>query len=196
MRAAGVDALPPTVYIYICTQDLEERLSRYQAKCDNLELHSTDLQKKLHQQLEDQEQMVSFLKRKAQEQTERFIDLEDRLLHAQQVKDEQQKKLEGQVAQLKEESQRALDQAVMENKILQGQLDNLELFRQNKERIEKEMVEKQEEIEKLKAEHGEELYQLEKKAVLVKDRYCGYTIDECSMHISVRSLIRFLYTIS
>ncbi len=151
-------------------QDLEERLSRYQAKCDKLELNNSDLEKRLHQQVEDQEQMISFLKRKAHDQTERFVDLEDRLHHAQQVKDEQQQKLEAQVAQLKEESQRALDQAVMENKILQGQLESLETFRQNKERIEREMVEKDEEIERLKKEHSEELYQLEKKAVLDRDR--------------------------
>jgi len=150
---------------------LEERLSRYQAKCDKLELSNTDLHKKLQQQVEDQEQMISFLKRKAHDQTERFVDLEDRLHHAQQVKDEQQQKLEAQVAQLKEESQRALDQAVMENKILQGQLESLETFRQNKERIEREMIEKDEEIETLKKSHSEELYQLEKKAVLDRDRY-------------------------
>lgn len=159
------------IHYFLNVQDLEKRLTRYQEKCDKLQLDNTDLQKKLYQQLEDQEQMISFLKRKAQDQTERFIDLEDRLLHAQQVKDEQQKKLESQVTQLKEESQRALDQAVFENKILQGQLDTLETFRQNKSKIEKEMVEKQEEIERLKKEHVEMIYQLEKKAVLDKDRY-------------------------
>ena len=136
--------------------------------------------------MEDQEQMISFLKRKAHDQTERFVDLEDRLHHAQQIKDEQQQKLEAQVAQLKEESQRALDQAVMENKILQGQLESLETFRLNKERIEQEMIEKDEEIERLKKDHSKELYQLEKKAVLDRDRYVVF------IKFSVRLVIKLL----
>ena len=151
-------------------QDLEVRLSRYQVKSDTLKLKNTDLQKKLEQQLEDQDQIVSFLKRKAQEQIEAFVDLEERLLHAQQVKEKEKKELEVQVAQLKEESQRAINQATMENSALQSQLDSLEAFRQNKDRIEQEMVEKQEEVEKLKAEHVETIYRLEKSAVLDKDR--------------------------
>ena len=161
-------------------QDLEKRLNRYQAKCDTLQLDNMDLQKKLYQQLEDQEQMISFLQHKAQDQTERFVDLEDQLLHAQQVKDEQQKKLEGQVAQLKEESQRALDQVIVENKMLQGQLDTLETFRHDKNKVEKEMEEKQEEIERLKSKHEETLYQLEKKAVLDKGRYMHNMTGICT----------------
>ena len=60
-------------------QDLEGRLSRYQGKCDQLQLKNDELQKQLHQQLEDQEQMITFLKKKGQDQTEAYIDLEEKL---------------------------------------------------------------------------------------------------------------------
>ena len=60
-------------------KDLEDRLSRYQGKCDTLQLQNDELQKQLRQQLEDQEQMITFLKKKGQDQTEAYIDLEEKL---------------------------------------------------------------------------------------------------------------------
>ena len=77
---------------------------------------------------------------------------------------------EQQISQLKEDSQRALDQAAVENKVLQGQLEALENFRLNKDKLEGEMKDREVLIEKMKEEHGQALYKLEKKAVLDKDR--------------------------
>lgn len=151
-------------------QDLESRLSRYQVKCDRLQLENNDLEKKLKQQLEDQEQMITFLKRKNHEQAQQFMDLEEKLFALKQAKEKEREKLEAQLTALKEDSQRALDQAAMENKMLQAQLDSLENFRLNKERLENEMKEKDETMERLKKEQEEIVYNLEKKAVLDKDR--------------------------
>jgi len=61
-------------------------------------------------------------------------------------------------------------QAAIENKLLQGQLESLENFRLNKEKLEAELRRKEEMIEQQKHEHSEALYRLEKKAVLDKDR--------------------------
>ena len=151
-------------------QDLEERLSRYQVKCDRLQLENDDLQKKLKQQLEDQEQMITFLKRKNHEQAQQFMDLEEKLFALKQAKEKEREKLEAQLTSLKEDSQRALDQAAMENKMLQAQLDALESFKQNKEQLENDLKQKDEEIERLKKHHEAVVYNLEKKAVLDKDR--------------------------
>ena len=54
--------------------------------------------------------------------------------------------------------------------VLQGKLDELEEFRLNKERLEKEGREMAAEIERLKQEKEEVVYGLEKKAVLNCDR--------------------------
>ena len=99
------------------------------------------------------------------------MDLEEKFFALKQAKEKEREKLEAQLTSLKEDSQRALDQAAMENKMLQAQLDSLETFRQNKERLENELKEKDEMIEKLKKEHEEIVYNLEKKTVLDKDRY-------------------------
>jgi len=97
-------------FYLIQIKDLEERLGRYQAKCDKLQLENVELQKQLRQQLEDQEQMIMFLKRKNQEQAEQYIDLDEKLIVLQQAKDAEREKFEQQIAQMKENSQRALDQ--------------------------------------------------------------------------------------
>ena len=155
----------------MCLQDLEERLSRYQVKCDRLQLKNDDLEKKLRQQLEDQEQMITFLKRKNHEQASQFLDLEERMQKLKQMKEMEREKLEAQLTTLKEDSQRALDQAAMENKMLQAQLDALENFKQNKEKLENDLKTKDEMIEQLKRDNEEMVYNLEKKSVLDKDRY-------------------------
>ncbi len=98
------------------------------------------------------------------------MDLEEKLAFVQQAKETQQEKLEGQITQLKEDSQRSLDQAAVENKILQSQLESLDNFRQNKDKFENEIKVRDETIEKLKNEYSEAVYSLEKKTVLDQDR--------------------------
>ena len=88
----------------------------------------------------------------------------------------QRERLEQQNAQLKEDSQRARDQAAVGNKVLQGQLESLENFRLNKEKIEEEMQRKDKLIEQRKQEHEEALYRLEKKAILDKDRLGAHMV--------------------
>ena len=144
-------------------------------KCDHLQLQNDGLQLKLKQQLDDQEQMITFLKRKSQEQAEQYNDLEDRAQTVQKVKDSEKEKYEQQISQLKEDSQKSLDQLAVENKVLQGQLESLETFRVNREKLEAEMRKKEETIEQQKKEHEEALYRIEKKAVLDKDRYVIYS---------------------
>lgn len=91
-----------------------------------------------------------------------------------QAKETETEQYEQQISQLKEDSQRAIDQAAVENKVLQGQLEALENFRLNKDKLEAEMKEKEALLEQMKEEHGQALYMLEKKAVLDKDRWVHY----------------------
>lgn len=106
-----LDDLSKQFYL-IQIRDLEERLGRYQAKCDKLRLENQELQEQLRQQVEDQEQMIAFLKRKNQEQAEQYVDLEEKLMALQQAKESEKERLEQQITQMKEDSQRALDQVL------------------------------------------------------------------------------------
>lgn len=101
-----------------------------------------------------------------------------------QAKETETEQYEQQISQLKEDSQRALDQAAVENKVLQGQLEALENFRLNKDKLEAEMEEKEALIEQMKDSHSQALYKIEKKAVLDKDR-CIFACTFRSEHIVV-----------
>ena len=164
------NSLTKDFYI-IQVRDLEDRLSKYQIKCDKLQLSNEELQKQLKQQLEDQEQMTTFLKKKSQQQTEHQLELEEELSTLKQAKEAEKEHYEQQITQLKDESQRALDQMAVESKVLQGQLKSLETFRLHKDSMEAEMKQLRETIEKQQALHNDSLYGVEKKAVLDKDRW-------------------------
>ena len=60
-------------------------MARYQTKSDKLQVDNDELQKQLRQQLEDQEERVTFLKKKSSEQAECYNDLEEKLAAVQQV---------------------------------------------------------------------------------------------------------------
>lgn len=163
------DSLSKEFYM-IQVRDLEDRLSKYQTKCDKLQLSNEELQKQLKQQLEDKEQMTTFLKKKSQQQTEHQLELEEELCTLKQNKETEKEHYEQQITQLKDESQRALDQLAVESKVLQGQLKSLETFRLHKDAMEAEMKHLKETIDRQQTLHNDSLYGVEKKAVLDKDR--------------------------
>ena len=86
MAACGLSSFSPLPIIH--PQVLPPLPSpRYQAKCDRLQLSNDQLEGKLSQQLEDQEQMITFLKRKSQEQMELNLDLEEKSTVLRQAKE-------------------------------------------------------------------------------------------------------------
>lgn len=107
---------------------------RYQAKCDNLKSANEDLQKKLTQQLEDQEQIIALLKQKIKNLNEQCIDLEDQLDTVKAEKEAEREKLLNEISSIREDAQDRLDQLVAENTVLHGTLDSLEEFKLSKEK--------------------------------------------------------------
>ncbi len=109
-------------------------MARYQTKCDTLTVTNEDLNKKVAQQIEDQEHIIALLKKKMQELSEKCIDLDDQLTVEKHERLNEVDKLTKEMALIKEESQDRLDQLVAENTILHGTLESLEDFKLNKER--------------------------------------------------------------
>ncbi|XP_003385936.1 PREDICTED: cilia- and flagella-associated protein 157-like [Amphimedon queenslandica] len=157
-------------FYLIQIRDLEERVARYQLKCDHLQTTNETLQKKLTQQLEDQEHIIALLNKKIQEQTEQFAELDDQLVALRHEKETERERLMSEISAIREEAQDRLDQLTAENTVLHATLDSLEEFKVNKEKLESELKSKQERIEELKKEFDEKIYSLEKQAVLDKDR--------------------------
>lgn len=183
-------------YFLIQIRDLEERLARYQKKCDELELANQDYRSQFEQQKTDKKEIVSFLKKQLEQRADEIADLQDRLIGLQQAKDSEKDQYEVQLATLRTEMQEIKDQLTSENMVLGGKLASLEEFRVQKEDLMAKFAKMEQELEKQQKEHKDVIYNLERKAVVDKDRFENKIIlvDKWSSHVaSLHSQILFLY---
>lgn len=157
-------------YFLIQIRDLEERLVRYQKKCDELEIANQDYRSQYEQQTTDKKEIVSFLKKQLEQRADEIADLQDRLIGLQQAKDGEKDQYEVQLATLRTEMQEIKDQLTSENMVLGGKLASLEEFRVQKEDLMAKFAKMEEELVKQQKDHKEVIYNLERKAVVDKDR--------------------------
>ncbi|XP_069039299.1 cilia- and flagella-associated protein 157 [Lepisosteus oculatus] len=151
-------------------RDLEDRLERYQRKCDELEVREKDFGSRYERLAKDKREIVSFLKRTLDQRADELADLADRLLGLQQAKEAEKDSFEAQLAQLRHEFQESKDQLTSENMVLAGKLASLEEFRVQKEELMAHLASLEEQLTKQKQEHQAVIYNLERKAVLDNDR--------------------------
>lgn len=145
-------------------------MARYQKKCDELELANQDYRSHYEQQTTDKKEIVSFLKKQLEQRADEIADLQDRLIGLQQAKDAEKDQYEVQLATLRTEMQEIKDQLTSENMVLGGKLASLEEFRVQKEDLMAKFAKMEEELEKQQKDHKEVIYNLERKAVVDKDR--------------------------
>merc|ERR1719494_701393 len=157
-------------FFLIQIRDLEERLVRYQRKCDQLELGNNDYKSQFEQQVSDKKEIVSFLKKQLEQRADEIADLQDRLIGLQQAKDAEKDQYEVQLATLRTEMQEIKDQLTSENMVLNGKLASLEEFRVQREDLMAKFAKMEEDLAKQEQDHKEVIYNLERKAVIDKDR--------------------------
>lgn len=157
-------------YFLLQIRDLEGRLVRYQKKCDELEIANQEYRSHYEQQTTDKREIVSFLKKQLEQRADEIADLQDRLIGLQQAKDGEKDQYEVQLATLRTEMQEIKDQLTSENMVLGGKLASLEEFRVQKEDLMAKFAKMEEELEKQQKDHKEVIYNLERKAVVDKDR--------------------------
>lgn len=157
-------------YFLVQIRDLEERLVRYQKKCDELEIGNQGFKSQYEQQVNDKKEIVSFLKKQLEQRGEELADLQDRLIGLQQAKDAEKDQYEVQLATIRTEMQEVKDQLTSENMVLGGKLASLEEFKVQREDLMAKFAKLEDEFETNKEEHKEIIYNLERKAVVDKDR--------------------------
>lgn len=113
---------------------MEQRITRYQTKCDHLQSSNDTLQRKLTQQLEDQEHIIALLNKKIEEQGEQCADLDDQLISLRHEKETERERLLNEISSIREDAQDRMDQLIAENTVLHGTLSSLEDFKTNKEK--------------------------------------------------------------
>ncbi|XP_056601098.1 cilia- and flagella-associated protein 157 [Triplophysa dalaica] len=151
-------------------RDLEERLERYQHKCDELEIQAKDLQLKIDTVEKEKKDIVLYLKRRVAKKEDEANDLIETLSKHQQDQDAERDSFELKLSLLRLELQENKDKFTYENMALAGKLASLEEFSLQKETLIAERRALEEQLQKQKEEHQTEIYNLEKKAVLDNDR--------------------------
>ncbi|CAH1270947.1 CFAP157 [Branchiostoma lanceolatum] len=157
-------------FFLIQVRDLENRLGRYQTKCDELDISNDEFKSQYEQMSEDKKEIVSFLKKTLEQRNDEIADLNDRLVGLQQAKDQEKDTYEQQLATLRTEFQETKDQLTSENMILGGKLASLEEFKVQKEDLMAKFAQMEDNLQHQKEDHEEQMYQLERKAVVDKDR--------------------------
>lgn len=157
-------------YFLVQIRDLEDRLVRYQKKCDELEIGNQGFKSQYEQQVNDKKEIVSFLKKQLEQRGEELADLQDRLIGLQQAKDTEKDQYEVQLATIRTEMQEVKDQLTSENMVLGGKLASLEEFKVQREDLMAKFAKLEDELDTNKKEHKDVIYNLERKAVVDKDR--------------------------
>ncbi|XP_053863869.1 cilia- and flagella-associated protein 157 [Malaclemys terrapin pileata] len=151
-------------------RDLEKRLARYQRKWDELQVNETLFRVEYDQMANDNKEIVAFLKKTLNQRVDEITDLNDQLLSLQQAKESEKDAFEAQLAQVRHEFQETKDQLTSENMLLSGKLAALEEFRIQKDELMGKFAALEEQLKKQEDDHKEYIYNLERKAVLDKDR--------------------------
>nr|KAG5712082.1 hypothetical protein BaRGS_020808 [Batillaria attramentaria] len=158
-------------FFMVQIKDLENRLARYQHKCDELEVANGQFNEKFVQNETEKRDVIAFWKRQVESKTDEIADLNDRYIGLQQTRDNEREQYELQIQQQRNEYQEMKDQLTSENMILGGKLASLEEFKVQKEDL---MMAKfamlEDELKQKDQDHKEAIYTLEKKAVMDKDR--------------------------
>ncbi|KAG8141823.1 hypothetical protein E2320_006494 [Naja naja] len=120
--------------------------------------------------LTDNKEIVAFLKKTLNQRVDEIAELSIQLQNLQQAKDLEKDAFETQLVQLRHEFQETKDQLTSENMLLSGKLAALEEFRLQKDEILAKFAERENQLRKEEEQHKEIIYNLERKAVIDKER--------------------------
>nr|XP_056716151.1 cilia- and flagella-associated protein 157 [Euleptes europaea] len=157
-------------FYLIQIRDLEGRLARYQKKWDELQVSEDLFRLEYDKIVRDNKEIVAFLKKTLNQRVDEIADLSEQLQNLQLAKDTEKDAFETQLVQLRHEFQETKDQLTSENMVLSGKLASLEEFRVQKDELMGRFADLEEQLKKQEADHKEYIYNLEKKAVVDKER--------------------------
>lgn len=147
-------------------RDLEERLEKYQHKCDELEVRQKDFSTDYNNVVREKRDIVLYLKRTLAQKEDEITDILEKLQELQAAKDAEKESFDRQLNALRSEFQETKDRLTAENMVLAGKLASLEDFQMQKDELMGQMESLKEQLELQKQEHQTVIYNLEKKAVL------------------------------
>ncbi|CAC5417179.1 Cilia- and flagella-associated protein 157 [Mytilus coruscus] len=157
-------------YYLIQIRDLENRLVRYQKKCDELEVQKGAFESQKDYEIKNKEQIILWLEGKLNRSEDECNDLKDQLIGLEQTLESEKERLNAQIHQLRTEYQEKNDKLSAELTLTTGKLNALEEFRVQQDELNKKFAELEAKLNQKDLDHDKEIYDLERKAVIEKDR--------------------------
>ncbi|CAF0843075.1 unnamed protein product [Brachionus calyciflorus] len=151
-------------------KDLEDKLKRYQSKCDEMELIAKKYETQYETSNNDKKDIISNLKKELDKKTDEILDLNDRLVGLQQAKDAEKEAFDKQLTDLRTEFQENKDILTNQNNSLLAKLTALEEFKSQKEELLSKLDSLEKQIEFLNDDHQNKINDIEKKVIIDKDR--------------------------
>jgi hypothetical protein len=99
-------------------RDLEDRLKRYQRRCDELDILNKKYETLYETTNVDKRDIIANLKKELEKKTDEILDLNDRLIGLQQAKDAEKDAFEKQLSDLRTEFQETKDLLTNQNNSL------------------------------------------------------------------------------
>lgn len=99
-------------------KDLEDRLKRYQTKCDDMELIAKKYESQYETSNNDKRDIISNLKKEIDKKNDEILDLNDKLVGLQQAKDSEKEAFDKQLTDLRTEFQENKDILTNQNNTL------------------------------------------------------------------------------
>ena len=130
-----LDELSKQFYL-VQIRDLEEKLARYQQKCDELTQQNDDYLKKYHAEELEKKDITDFLRRQCEEKTDEVVRLHEDILTMQIEGDKDKMDYQNRYSTLKEETTEQIDRLRAESALLNGSLASLQDFKVRKDELE------------------------------------------------------------
>lgn len=157
-------------YYLIQIRDLENRLVRYQKKCDELEVQRGAFESQKKYEIKNKEDIIAWLEGKLNRSEDECNDLKDQLIGLEQTLESEKERLNAQIHQLRTEYQEKNDKLSAELTLTTGKLNALEEFRVQQDELNRKFAELEATLKQKDVDHDKEIYDLERKAVIEKDR--------------------------
>uniref|UniRef100_UPI00398EC882 cilia- and flagella-associated protein 157 n=1 Tax=Pristiophorus japonicus TaxID=55135 RepID=UPI00398EC882 len=168
-KVEPLTAMERELYI-IQVKDLEGKVTRYQRRLDELEVAKLDSAEKHEQFGKDLHDVIAYLKKGLNQRIDEIADLNEKLIGLMEAKETEKDTYETQLTKLRQEFQETKDQLIADNMALAGKLDALEEFRIQKDDLMAKFAALEEKLKNQQQEHGDIIYNLERRAVVDKDR--------------------------
>ncbi|XP_031337183.1 cilia- and flagella-associated protein 157-like [Photinus pyralis] len=151
-------------------EDLNRRLARIRSLNEELENKNEELETRYKTLDEDRSDVISYLKRVMQDKVQENKDLNTRITQLEEARVQDDLNCKSVIKEMKADYKLLHEQLTSEIKMLNGKINSLDEFRQQKEELMKKFIAQEQALDEQEVRHKREMYDIEKKFVMGKDQ--------------------------